>query len=148
MKIVIRPTKYHDISQMIDINRASLPENYRVEVWKMKFYEGKNHSFVAIGAGSVIGYILCDEESIISFATAEKYRDKGIGRQLLHHCLNTYKTPIKLHVRTSNEPALKLYRSLDFIEKETIKDYYDSPVEDAYAMEWIPTCHKYVEIKK
>ncbi|QKF94734.1 ribosomal RNA methyltransferase FtsJ domain protein [Fadolivirus algeromassiliense] len=148
MKIIIRPTKFHDITQMMEVNENSLPENYNREFWSQKFHEGKTHSFVAIGLGKVIGYIFCDDQSIISFAIDEMYRGKGIGKQLIHHCLNTYKSPVRLHVRVNNFTALKLYRSLGFTEAETLKDYYVEPVEDAYLMEWKPAGVRYLEHHK
>lgn len=148
MKITIRQTRFLDINRMMEINQKSLTENYEKDFWSTKFYEGKTHSFVAIGMGMVIGYIFCDKDTIISVAIDEKYRGKGIGRQLLNYCLNTYKTPVKLHVRINNEPALKLYRSLGFIETETLNEYYIDPIEDAYLMEWKPTGVKYEENRK
>lgn len=147
MKIIFRPTKLSDINQMMQLNEKSLAENYQKEFWNMKFYEGKNHSFVAVWATLIIGYIFCDGDCIISFALDEKFRGKGVGRQLIHHCLNTYTNPVKLHVRVTNDVALKLYRSLGFVETETIVDYYTTPTENAYAMIWKPNGTKY-EIKK
>jgi [ribosomal protein S18]-alanine N-acetyltransferase len=135
MKIVIRPTRLLDINQMMEVNQSCLPEHYCKDFWIQKFYEGKEHCFVVIGAGGVIGYALCDVDTIISFAILEKYRGKGIGKQLMYHCLNTYVTPVKLHVRVNNQPALHLYRSVGFTDKETITHYYNDPVEDAYVME-------------
>lgn len=148
MKIIIRPTRFLDISQMMEVNKSSLSENYEKEFWGEKFYEGKEHSFVAIGGGRVIGYVFCDKECIISFAINENYRGKGIGKQLMHHCLNTYNNSVKLHVRIDNDPALKLYRTLGFSEKEKITDYYLNPVADAFVMEWKPNAIKYLVINK
>lgn len=148
MKILIRPTKLTDIAQMMTLNQNSLPENYDKEFWMQKFHVCKSHSFVALVSGDIIGYIFADNDSIISFAVDSKYRGKGIGKQLLHHCLNTFTNSVKLHVRVSNEPALKLYSLLGFKETETIKNYYVSPVEDSYVMEWKPTAIKYEEKKK
>lgn len=148
MKIIIRPTKFHDITQMIMVNESSMTEHYSKEVWSQKFYEGQSHSFVAIGAGMVIGYVFCDTTSIVSFAIDSKFRCHGIGTQLLYHCLNTFTSPVYLHVRPSNASALRLYRSLGFVEREIARGYYVSPIEDAYLMEWKPRETKYVERHK
>lgn len=134
---------------MMEINLNASYDPFTEAFWTEKFHKSKCHSFVAIGLAEIIGYIFCDEEYIISFVIDEKYRGKGIGTQLIHHSLNTYKKPVNLHVRISNEKAQKLYHSLGFIEIETIKDYYIDPTEDAYKMEWAPSPKtKFEEYKK
>jgi len=148
MKIVIKPMKFMDINQVMEVNQNSLPENYPKEFWVLKFYEGKTHSFVVTISCTVIGYIFCDNNSIISFAISEKYRGKGIGKCLMQNCLNTFEIPVTLHVRSHNEPALKLYRTFGFIEKETLIDYYINPVDNADLMEFTSTGYKYEEIRK
>ena len=139
MKIIIRSMKLHDINQIIVINEGAMAEHYPKESWVCKFYEGKSHSFVAISAGMVIGYIACSASYIVSFAVDSKFRGHGIGRQLLYHCLNTFESPVYLHARVNNATALRLYQSLNFIVRETLHDYYVSPIEDAYLMEWKPS---------
>lgn len=148
MKILIRQTKFIDIKQMMNLNEKSLTENYDREFWNQTFHIGKTHSFVAIWATTVIGYIFCDNDTIISLAIDDKFRNKGIGKQLLHNCLNTYNTPVKLHVRVTNDVALKLYKSLRFIEEEKITEYYVNPTEDAYTMIWKPNGIKYEEKRR
>ena len=115
-KIFIRSTKFLDISQIKKINEASLQENYPKSYWDEKFHEGKTHSFVAICLNQIIGYIFCADSNIMSFAIIEQYRNKGIGKQLMHCCLNTFDIAVTLHVRISNENAIKLYRSAGFVE--------------------------------
>lgn len=149
MKVTIRPMKFHDITQVKKVNEECLAENYTREFWESKFHECKNHSFVAVYASDVIGYIFCDNKIIISFAILDKFRGKGIGKQLLYHCLNTLDNPVMLHVRVSNEAALKLYRLVGFQEDKKLIEYYKEPVEDAFEMKWLPdTKNKYVEMKK
>lgn len=148
MKIIIRSTKLLDVNQMMKLNQKILPENYDHEYWIEKFHEGKTHSFVATWATLVIGYIFCDDTTIISFAIDEKFRGKGLGKQLLHCCLNTYTKPVRLHVRCSNEIALKLYKSVGFIEEEKISEYYTDPIEEAYLMVHKPTGIRYEEKRK
>jgi ribosomal protein S18 acetylase RimI-like enzyme len=149
MKILIRPIKFLDINSVMQINIRCLPENYPVEFWRENYHIGKLHSFVAEVSKIIVGYIFCNEDTVISFAIDKEYRGKGIGKQLMSHCLNTFDHPIKLHVRVSNE-AVKLYKSFGFEVDETVKDYYLNPVEDCYTMKWVPPSNgvKYPEQKK
>jgi [ribosomal protein S18]-alanine N-acetyltransferase len=149
MKILIRQAKFSDLSQIDALNRKSLAENYNREFWIEKFNLGKDHCFVAICANEIIGYIFCDQGFVISFAVHELYRSKGIGQELLHHCLNSMNNKIKLHVRVSNEAAIKLYKKIGFTEEERMKNYYLSPPEDAYLMKWEKSLSvKFTERKK
>lgn len=130
-KVIIRQAKLVDLKQMKRLNESSLQENYSIQYWISVFKESPKHSFVAINGGQVIGYILGNTNSIVSFATEQKFRSKGIGTQLLYHCLNTYKVDVSLHVRVTNEVAKKLYYSSGFKDHELIKDYYNNPTVDA-----------------
>lgn len=143
MKISLRNMKLHDIKQLMELNQKTLPENYDREFWVEKFHEGKIHSFVAIFAGQIIGYVFCDNDTIISLAIDEKFRNKGLGKQLLGNCLNTYNINVRLHVRVTNNIALKLYESFGFSEEQKLIDYYVDPIEDAYVMIWKPSGTKY-----
>jgi hypothetical protein len=73
MKVVIRLAKFMDIPEIIKVNLECLPENYDRIFWNQQFYIGREHSFVAV-CGDIIGYVFCDEQSIISFAVQEKFR--------------------------------------------------------------------------
>ena len=134
VKIVIRNAKYSDLKSMKQINEKNLSENYDIDFWKYTFYEkfACKHSFVAVVANEIIGYIFSDINNVVSFAVNEKYRNNGIGKQLLSHCLNTYSTDLQLHVKTTNTNAQKLYVMFDFTNVKTIENYYDGG--DAYVM--------------
>jgi [ribosomal protein S18]-alanine N-acetyltransferase len=147
MKIVIRPAKFMDIPEIIKVNIECLPENYDRLFWDKQFYIGKEHCFVAV-SGDIIGYVFCDQDSIISFAVQEKYRKKGIGKQLLFHCLNTFQKSVSLNVRINNLGAIHLYTSLGFKVMETIPNYYYNPREDGHKMSRDPTPIKFLEKKK
>ena len=130
--------KLTDINQVMNLNESSLSENYDRDFWLEMFGLGKTHSFVAIYQTQIIGYIFCDNQYIISFAINEKYRGLGIGKNLLSNCLNTFNIPIRLHVRISNNIAIKLYNSYDFKIEDTMENYYTNPDENAYSMIWSP----------
>jgi ribosomal-protein-alanine N-acetyltransferase len=131
--IIIRLVKLSDINQMMQVNIKNLAENYTKDFWVTILTKNKN-SFVATWTKQVVGYILCDGKSVISFAIDKEYRFRGIGKQLMYHCLNTINNSITLHVRTSNVTASKLYESVGFVVNNVIQNYYQDPVEDANEM--------------
>ena len=147
MKVLIRPTKFLDIAQMKEVNERCLPENYNREFWEYKFHQGKHHCFVAVCGAKLVGYVFGDDDGIISFVIDAQYRKKGLGRQLLYHALNTYTTPARLHVRVSNETAIRLYHSIGFEIEGTDLNYYQINPEDGYVMRWDPT-DKLPEVRK
>lgn len=138
VKIIIRNAKFMDLKCMDAVNKKNLTENYSMDYWIETFNinGGKKHSFVACFANEIIGYILANDTTIISFAINEPFRKFGIGKQLLSHCINTFQCDILLHVRKTNDIARNLYKSFDFVDNNLIEGYYIN--EDAYEM-----IHKY-----
>jgi len=143
MKIVIKQIKFNDLNRIIEINENCLPENYSKDFWTQQYYKSKCTSYVAYNSGIIIGYILCDNNSIISFAIDENYRRNGIGKQLLLNCLNSVSNNIKLYCRVHNINAFTLYKKLNFNIIDEISEYYMNPIDNAYVMEW-----KYTKIDK
>ena len=133
-KIAIRSMKMIDIGQTKTLNEKCLQENYQREYWIEKWQKGKENSFVAVFAKLIIGYVLCSQNHVISFAVDEQYRGKGLGKLLMQHCLNTCNAPVTLNVRVGNKTALALYYSLGFATVKVAPNYYSNPTEDAYEM--------------
>lgn len=131
--IRIRSAKFSDHKGMRAVTARNLTENYESEYWKFVL-EGNKYSFVATESNLIIGYILCDGKSIISFAIDEIYRGKGLGRQLLSHCLNMVTDTIMLHVDIANINAISLYESFGFIKSFEITNYYRNPDRNAWEM--------------
>ena len=98
------------------------------------------HFFVAECDGKVCGYIgihtVLDEGYITNVAVGKDYRRCGIGRALVEKiiCELNELSFVTLEVRTSNEPAIALYKKLGFEEVGTRKNYYTNPCEDARLM--------------
>lgn len=136
-KVIIRPMRFLDINQVIEVNQKCLPENYNKVYLIDKFQKenAKNHSFVAECSKNIIGYIFCNDEMIISFAIYKEFRNKKIGTELLCHCLNTL-SEVKLQVRVSNNIAIELYNKLGFTFDTKIDNYYSNPTEDGYILKY------------
>ena len=66
------------------------------------------------------------------------FRGRGIGESVLRVVLKVVcgkgATFVTLEVRSSNTPAISLYKKLGFKVFGTRKGYYTNPVEDAYVM--------------
>ena len=90
----------------------------------------------------VVGYILYwqirDEVQITNIAIHPDFRGRGIGETVLKVILKEVRgkgaTFVTLEVRSSNTPAISLYRKLGFKVLGMRKGYYRNPVEDAYVM--------------
>ena len=101
---------------------------------------------VALDADKVVGYV--GSQSVLGWADMmnltvdPSYRKKGIGRGLVNELIAKLKenkvTCLTLEVRVSNEPAISLYQSLDFVEVGRRPGYYHNPKEDALILrkEW------------
>ena len=130
--------KFMDLKNVCALNEITLPENYPLVYWEAIYNKSaKKHSFVLTVSDDIVGYIFCDGISIVSFSVHEKYRNNGLGKQLMVHCLSTCKgKTIILHVRLGNNNAIKLYEFFGFKTEKTIPDYYTNLKEDAYEMVW------------
>lgn len=97
---------------------------------------------VAFKGPAIVGYAgawtIAEEAHVITVAVDPGQQRQGIGRRLVIELLE--RTKVKgtecatLEVRVSNEPAIALYESLDFISVGTRKKYYPDNREDALVM--------------
>jgi len=149
----IRNAIKNDISRVVYINRATLPENYPVFFFEdlLERY-GKVFYVAESPSGEVVGYVMCRVEwkpgffkkfiakslHIVSLAVLPEHRRRGLGYILMSYamksgfeeygCRETY-----LEVRVSNKPAIKLYEKLGYRIAKIAHHYYLDG-EDAYIM--------------
>ena len=95
----------------------------------------------AVHAGRIVGFIAGDPRRqeghtiIVTIAVDPVHQRRGIGERLMREVETRSALPrLQLMVRTSNLPALHLYRKLDYAIVETWPRYYEDG-EDAYVME-------------
>ncbi|MEO6196982.1 MAG: ribosomal protein S18-alanine N-acetyltransferase [Dehalococcoidia bacterium] len=85
--------------------------------------------------GFVGVWLLPDEAHIVTIATRDSHRSRGIGEQLLiaaiELALDRGQPLMTLEVRVSNEPAINLYRKYGFEEVGRRHNYYSDNREDA-----------------
>jgi ribosomal-protein-alanine N-acetyltransferase len=141
-----------DLEGVIQINRECLPENYTT-LFFMNLYKRFPETFlVAESNGKIIGYIMCRIETgipsfkifgitrkghVISIAVLPEHQKKGVGFALIQEATQAMvgynAKECYLEVRTSNLPAIELYKKLGFEITRTIKHYY-ADGEDALIM--------------
>lgn len=86
------------------------------------------------------GYVFLEEDQSRGFvelqdvAVAPKFRGQGIGKALIKEAIRLYPC-IKLIARAYNEPLVRLYRDLGFVEEYTIENYYAIGA-DGLRMSW------------
>jgi ribosomal-protein-alanine N-acetyltransferase len=148
----LRKFVQNDLRSVVHINSVCLPENY-TDYFFIDLYQRFPETFiVAEENGEVIGYIMCRVElglsnfgfsgvikkgHIVSVAVLPQYRRKGIGQALITEAMEGMRLhnakQCFLEVRTTNTPAVDLYKKLGFQVTRTIHGYY-ADGEDAYVM--------------
>ena len=98
--------------------------------------------FSAIKDGRLVAYVLGriipPEGEIYRVAVLPEYRQRGIGYRLLDFAAKTSRgnglEVLFLEVRSSNLPAIALYRAYGFKKIGMRKNYYKNPTDDAIVM--------------
>ncbi len=148
----LRQFKPSDLDRVIRINRECLPENYTTLFFMNLFRRFPKTFIVAESNGETVGYIMCRIETgipsfrilgitkkghIISIAVLPNHQKKGLGFLLVQEAMQSMLSynakECYLEVRTSNLPAIELYKKLGFEVTRTIRDYY-ADGEDAFVM--------------
>lgn len=148
----LREFEPKDLSQVMYVNKACLPENY-TQYFFMDLYRRFPNTFI-VGEqnGEIVGYVMCRMETgppdwglfgiakkghVISIAVLPEQQRKGIGQALMHEAMQgmrTYKAKeCYLEVRVSNTPGVNLYKKLGFKITRTLNGYY-ADGEAAYVM--------------
>jgi len=148
----LRKFTQNDLRSVVHINSVCLPENYTDYFFIDLYQKFPETFFVAEENGEVAGYIMCRVElglsnfgfsgvikkgHIVSVAVLPQYRRKGIGQALITEAMEGMRLhnakQCFLEVRTTNTPAIDLYKKLGFQVTRTIHGYY-ADGEDAYVM--------------
>lgn len=131
-----------EIFQMLsELEVQTIPDgwsanSFRSEVEKdngFVLYIRQNDKIIAL----LSAYTAADEADITNVAVDINMRRLGLARLLLSEfelLLSDEITQIFLEVRTSNEPAINLYKSCGFEQIAVRKRFYSNPVEDAVIM--------------
>ncbi len=139
---VVGPATWRDLSALRNLEKICFP----LDVWPLLDLVGvlTFPGLVRLKAtrdGEMVGFIAADirrMENIAWISTLgvlPAYRRQGIATSLLQACEAKIRVPrLRLSVRTSNQPALRLYSQLGYKQHSVWSRYY-SDGEDALVLE-------------
>lgn len=149
---VVRKATLNDLSQVMEINLVTLPENYPDYFYQEIYERYADAFFVAEADQKLVGYIMCRIEGgisnfgrrwvkrghIVSVAVLPDYRRQGLATQLISKAMAAMRQQyeakeIMLEVRMTNVPAIKLYEKIGFARIRSLESYYRNG-EDALLM--------------
>lgn len=143
MKTNIRKAKISDLEAIKEIEDESFIKPFTKEDLLYEISQNPVSNFLVLEKdGLVVGFIdywvTFDSATIDQIAIKKSERNQGFAKILLEKSINDLKelgevSFLTLEVRTSNEPAINLYKSFGF-QKVTIKEKYYDDGEDAIYM--------------
>ena len=129
-----RPMRVDDLPEVADLESAvQLDPWTHAQVLDIApiLHTGEYIGAVVEQSGQLLAYVVArtmlDECEILSVGVVNHLRGRGLGKQVLQQLFDQLPTEIAtvhLEVRVSNEPALKLYQGLGFVEVGRRKGYY------------------------
>jgi ribosomal-protein-alanine N-acetyltransferase len=137
---MLRPLTEQDIPYLLGIEQATQSTPWSEDIFKSCMqagYEGwviEDNHFVI---GFIIFSIQLNESHILNLGVHPNFQRLGFGHQLMSHALNESKkdgvSVAYLEVRSSNNPAIALYKKMGFKQIGTRRDYYPATTgrEDA-----------------
>lgn len=139
---MISKTKEVDLPLIARIEARTYGEESRwsLEEYQRDFVKNNRVYLTAKTKGEIAGWLVLHirEKSsyVVGITVVKKYRGRGLGKKLMLKALKIsgqHQKPTRLHVKTGNRPAIRLYENLGFKKRRKILDYY-KPDMDAYEM--------------
>ena len=142
-KFVFREISLGDLDGIVQIERAVNPFPWGEEALRDTI-ASSGHHLISLREGRAVGFLLSnfvlDEAQLLLIGVSPDWQGIGVGGQLLKELINRSQDQgqklIYLEVRSGNQRAIRLYRSLGFIDIGVRRDYYPGLVgrEDAIVM--------------
>lgn len=130
----IRAAEARDSEHLARIHAASFHRGWGVDEFERLLSERAARGHLLCAApktppiGFVLSHVVAPEAEILSLAVLPSARGKGYGALLLDHHLRRLVcegvSVSHLEVEESNQPALRLYRALGYVEGGRRKGYY------------------------
>lgn len=141
MKIIIKKPTNKNINEIKNIeNNVYKHYGWSKEAFKKEINNTYSKFLIAFECekSKIIGYIgawvILDEAHLITMVTDPFYRRRHVADILLYNLILLLQNKIRwltLEVKSSNTPALNLYKRFGFREIGIRKNYYQSNNEDA-----------------
>jgi len=140
--ILIRPMIDTDLEAVLAIEQACFPRAWTHAHFEDEITSLHSTPVVAELDGSLAGYlcltVLLDEAEILDVAVASVFQRRGVGAALVEwactEALHQGATILRLEVRATSLPAIKLYEQSGFVRCGLRKAYYEQGI-DALLME-------------
>ena len=142
-KFVFREISLGDLDGIVQIERVVNPFPWGEEALRDTI-ASSGHHLMSLREGRAVGFLLSsfvlDEAQLLLIGVSPDWQGVGVGGQLLKELINRSQDQgqklIYLEVRSGNERAIRLYRSLGFLDIGVRRDYYPGLVgrEDAIVM--------------
>ena len=142
-KFVFREISLGDLDGIVQIERTVNPFPWGEEALRDTI-ASSGHHLMSLREGRAVGFLLSsfvlDEAQLLLIGVSPDWQGVGVGGQLIKELINRSQDQgqklIYLEVRSGNERAIRLYRSLGFIDIGVRRDYYPGLVgrEDAIVM--------------
>src|SRR5271155_3684823 len=90
--MILRPMIMEDLEQVVEIEKASMPSPWSKELFEEELKREVARYFVGEIDNQVVGYMgyweAPQEAHIINLAIAPRFRQKGLGFEMMEYCLH------------------------------------------------------------
>ncbi len=140
--VTIGPATAADLDAVDEISQHSFRTPWPRQTFADELTRPHAHLELARRGADVVGYVnywvVTDEVHLLAIATHPDARRGGIGAALMTHLLDGARARgsrlVTLEVRSGNQAARALYRSVGFVEVATRRSYYGDDGDDAVIM--------------
>ena len=137
----IRRLAYADLPQVIAVERRAFPTPWSLAMFVLELSKPGGICLAATLDDRIVGYLICSRYDTIwhlmNVAVDTRLRRQGIAAALIERLFELADGPSEqytLEVRTSNDPAIKLYERFGFRSAGRRRGYYHDNREDAVIM--------------
>ncbi|WP_372713988.1 ribosomal protein S18-alanine N-acetyltransferase [Ilyobacter sp.] len=136
---VIQGMDTDNIEELYYLEKKNFPGNSYSRDSLFKMLGNSRYYFWGVWENeNLIGYAILldsiDIFEIMKIAVDKRYRNQGIGEELLRTISKELGKEIHLEVRESNQTAIRLYQKMGFKNLFKRKNYYGDTGEDALVM--------------
>lgn len=142
-----REITLEDVDRVLEIEEECFSTPWKREDFEKMVTDPHKTYIMAVKDSYIIGGAglqeIVGEGEITNVAISNEYRGNGYSKPMIEALLSKGKEmgceAFTLEVRVSNEPAIKLYRSVGFEDSGIRPGFYQHPKEDALIM-WNRKC--------